>query len=173
MVPTTRRIALASLFGVTIWVVMGFLPAPTSDYLIAVESCFLALSYLLVGRGGATYVGVVSGILISIVKLAFFPLDLLFALFFGVMVDGLATVFRVKNGGEAKPWRLVAAMMVSTSVVGFAAYYVTAVATKLVPNNLALDLTTIVFGIFSGAIGGFVAARLWNKNLKTRFQTDA
>jgi hypothetical protein len=168
----TRRIALASIFGVTIWVVMGFLPAPTSDYLIAVESCFLALSYLVVGRGGATYVGAVSGLLISVVKPLFFPLDLIFAVFFGLLVDGLATIMRAKSegAGEARTIRLVVVMMVSTGVVGFVAYYLTAVATNLVPNNLVLDLTTIFFGVVSGAIGGFVAARVWNRSLRMRFQ---
>jgi hypothetical protein len=167
----TRRIALASIFGVTIWVVMGFLPAPTSDYLIAVESCFLALSFLVVGRGGATYVGAVSGLLISVVKPLFFPLDFIFAVFFGLLVDALATIMRVKGGDrEARTIRLVVVMMVSTGVVGFVAYYLTAVATNLVPNNLVLDLTTLVFGVVSGAIGGFIAARVWNRSLKMRFQ---
>ena len=169
MVSRTRRIALASIFGVTIWVTMGFLPAPTSDYLIVVQSLFLALSFLVVGRGGATYVGVVSGLLISVVKPIFFPLDLVFATFFGLLVDGLALGLKTKGGGKARTLRLMVAMMVSTGVVGFAAYYVTAVATNLVPNDAVLDLITLAFGVLSGAAGGWGAARIWNTNLKMRF----
>jgi hypothetical protein len=164
----SRRVALASLFGVLILVTMGFLPAPTSDFLIVGEAFFLALSFLVVGRGGATYTGLVAGLLITTVKLSFFPLDLVFAIFFGVMVDATALAFGAKSGQEAKTTRLVAAMTVSTGLVGFIAYYVSAVLTNLVPNQLALDVTTLVFGIVSGAIGGFVAARVWNRYLKSR-----
>ncbi len=166
----SRRIAVASLFGVIVWIVQGFLPAPTSDYLIAVEAFFLALSFLVVGRGGATYVGAVTGLLISVVKAAFFPLDLLFAIFFGLLVDGLGVAFRAKDGGNARTGRLVAVMTVSTGLVGFVAYYLTAVATRLVPNVLSLDLSILVFSTISGAAGGYIAARIWNRNLKSRFQ---
>jgi hypothetical protein len=170
LVSSSRRIALASLFGVLILLAMGFVPAPTSDYLIVFQAFFLALSYLVVGRGGATYVGLVSGLLITLVKISFFPYDLIFSLMFGAMVDVLGTALRVKMGSKAMPWRLVACMTVSTGVIGFVAYYVTAVSIlKLVPNDLFLDSTVLIFGVVSGAIGGAVAARLWNRNLVARF----
>ncbi|MDG6915833.1 MAG: hypothetical protein JRM90_07695, partial [Nitrososphaerota archaeon] len=62
----SRRIALGAIFGVLILVTNGFIPAPTSDFLIVVQSLLLALSYLVVGRGGASYVGFVSGALITV-----------------------------------------------------------------------------------------------------------
>jgi len=166
---STRRIGLGALFGVIILAINGFIPAPTSDFLIVFQSLFLALSYLVLGKGGASYVGVVSGVLITAVKLSFFPLDLVFSIMFGVAVDVLATGFRAKEDGQANSLRLVACMMVSTGFVGFIAYYVTAVMTNLVPNDFFLDLTVLIFGVVSGAIGGAVAARLWNRNLKARF----
>jgi hypothetical protein len=166
---STRRVALASLFGGLIFAVMGFVPAPTSDYLIVFQAFFLALSFLVVGRGGATYVGTVSGLLITAVKPGFFPYDLVFSLLFGVLVDLLAIAFRSKNGSSARTGRLVAALTISTGVVGFTAYYVTAVLTNLVPNDLFLDLTVLIFGVAMGAIGGFLAARVWNRNLGSRF----
>lgn len=169
MVSSSRRIALASLFGVLILATMGFVPAPTSDYLIVFQSFFLALSFLVVGRGGATYVGLVSGLLITFVKIGFFPYDLVFSLSFGVLVDAFGTALRAKEGPRAKTWRLVATMMLSTGIVGFVAYYVTAVVTNLVPNDFFLDLTVLIFGVVSGGIGGVVAARLWNRNLMSRF----
>ncbi len=61
-------------------------------------------------------------------------------------------------------------MTISTGVVGFVAYYVTAVATNLVPNDFFLNLSILIFGVVSGAAGGYVAARIWNRNLKSRFQ---
>ena len=104
---STRRIALGALFGVLILVINGFIPAPTSDFLIVFQSLFLALSFLVVGRGGATYVGVVSGALITAVKLGFFPVDLVFATMFGVLVDILATGFRVKEKGRSKTLKII------------------------------------------------------------------
>jgi hypothetical protein len=170
LVSSSRRIALASLFGVLILAIMGFVPAPTSDYLIVFQAFFLALSYLVVGRGGATYVGMVSGLLITIVKVGFFPYDLIFSLSFGAMVDGFGSAFHAKQGPRANPWRLVACMTLSTGIIGLIAYYVTAVSIlKLVPDDFFLDLTVLVFGVVSGAIGGAVAARLWNRNLMARF----
>ncbi len=170
MASRSRRIAVASLFGVLVWIILGFLPAPTSDYFIAVEACLLALSFLVVGRGGATYVGAVSGLLISVVKTAFFPVDLVFAVLFGLLVDALGVGLGAKKMGKARTGRLVVAMTISTGVVGFVAYYVTAVATNLVPNDFFLNLSILIFGVVSGAAGGYVAARIWNRNLKSRFQ---
>lgn len=169
MVNSTRRIGLGAIFGVMILAVNGFIPAPTSDFLIVFQSFFLALSFLVLGKGGATYVGVVSGVLITVVKLSFFPLDLVFSIMFGVAVDLLATAFRARENGRASSLRLIACMMVSTGVVGFVAYYVTAVLTELVPDDFFLDLTVLIFGVVSGAIGGAIAGRLWNRNLMSRF----
>lgn len=174
MAVPTERIALASLFGVLILVTNGFVPAPTSDYLIVVQAFLLALSYLLVGRGGATYVGLVSGLLITAVKASFFPYDLAFSLMFGALVDLLASALRVKAGRMARAGRLTAAMVLSTGTVGFVAYYVTAVSVlKLVPDELFLDLTVLIFGVVSGGAAGVLAARLWNRNLSARFQSSA
>jgi hypothetical protein len=168
MVSDTRRIALGSLFGASILVFIGFFPPPTSDYLIGFQAFFLALSFLVVGRGGATYVGIVSGILITFAKPTFFPLDLVFAVAFGVTIDALSLAFRAKVGTEARTWRLVAAVTISTTVIGFAAYYVAVVLTNILPNDLGLDASVLFFGVVSGAIAGFAAARIWNRYLKSR-----
>jgi hypothetical protein len=151
---------------------MGFVPAPTSDFLIIFESLFLALSFLVLDRGGATYVGIVSGLLITLAKPAFFPYDLVFAVLFGLMVDGLGTALHAKDGADVKTGRLVIVMTISTGVVGLLAYYFTAVATSLVPNDFFLDLTVLLFGVASGAAGGYVAVRIWNRNLKPLFKSE-
>src|SRR5882762_9264276 len=118
MVSRTRRVAFASLFSVLILLVMGFIPAPTSDYLIAFESFFLALSFLVVGRGGATYVGAVSGLLITFAKINFFPIDLVFSTAFGLLVDFFAIALRSKEGQRARTWRLAVVLMASTGTIG-------------------------------------------------------
>src|SRR5271169_394021 len=146
-----------------ILVINGFIPAPTSDFLIVFQSLFLALSYLVVGRGGATYVGVVSGALITSVKVGFFPVDLVFATMFGVLVDVLATALRVQQDGRARTPRLTVCMMISTGVVGLAAFYVSVIlfpsAFTAVPHDPTTDLTILVFGVVSGAIAGAIGAR--------------
>lgn len=169
MTSNTRRIAIASIFGVMIFLVQGFIPPPNSDFLIVFQAFFLALSFLIVRPLGATYVGVVSGLLISAVKPSYFPLDLVFASLFGLVMDGFGTLFRAKQGSDAKLGRLVAASTIATALVGFIAYYLTAVVTHIVPNDLGLDASVLVFGIASGAVGGYVAGRVWNRNLKARF----
>ena len=173
MVSSSRRIALGAIFGAMILVTNGFIPAPDSDFLIVIQSLLLALSYLVVGRGGASYVGVVSGLLITVVKLGFFPVDLVFATLFGVLVDVLGALFRVQKDGVASSLRLAACMMVSTGVVGLGAFYVSVFAFpasfKDVPHDPVTDATILVFGVISGAVAGVLAARLWNRNLKARF----
>jgi len=170
---STRTIALASIFGVLILVTNGFIPAPDSDFLIIIQSLLLALSYLVVGRGGATYVGVVSGMLITVVKLGFFPVDLIFATLFGVLVDVLGSLLHVQKDGRANSLRLAVCMMVSTGVVGLGAFYVSVFAFPSsftnVPHDPLTDATILVFGVLSGAAAGVIAARLWNRNLMARF----
>jgi hypothetical protein len=172
LVSTTRRIAIASIFGAMILAIMGFVPAPTSDYLIVFQSFFLALSFLVVEKGGATYVGAVSGLLITAAKPAFFPFDLAFSLLFGLTVDALGGALHAKDGTHARIGRVVGVMTVSTGVVGFIAYYLTAVALKVVPsdvaNNFLLDSSVLIFGIVSGAIGGYAAGKFWNTVLRPR-----
>jgi hypothetical protein len=168
----SRRIALGALFGVLILVTNGFIPAPTSDFLIVLQSLLLALSYLVVGRGGATYVGFVSGMLITVVKLAFFPVDLVFATLFGALVDVLGEGLHVRQDGRARTARMVVCMMISTGIVGIGAFYVSVVAFPSsftgVPHDPLTDITILVFGVASGAVAGAVAARLWNRNLMAR-----
>lgn len=153
---------------------------PVTDYLIIVEVPVLALSFLLLGRGGATYTGLVNGVLQSAVKVSFFPYDLIFAVSYGVLVDVFGSVLNVRSGGKTNTLRLVAALGLASTVLGVGIAYV----------FLALNLSSslglsgystatlvevvyapiVVWGIISGALGGYVSARVWEKNLKSRFQ---
>ncbi len=173
MVSNSRRVALGAIFGAMILVTNGFIPAPDSDFLIIIQSLLLAVSYLVVGRGGASYTGVVSGLLITVVKIGFFPVDLIFATLFGVMVDVLGVLFRVQRDGRASSLRMAACMMVSTGVVGLGAFYVSVYAFPAsftnVPHDPVTDATILIFGVISGAAAGVIAARLWNRNLMARF----
>ncbi len=152
-----------------IFLVKGFLPSPTADFLVIFEALLVGLSFLILGRGGATYVEMVNGILQTPVKLPLAPFSLLLALLFGAQVDAFASLLRVRNS-EAKAGRLVATLSLSSATTGVVAYYATAVVEKLVPSDLGIALTILVFGVASGAAAGYLAARIWNGNLRSRFQ---
>ena len=152
-----------------IFLVKGFLPSPTADFLVIFEALLVGLSFLILGRGGATYVELVNGILQTPVKLSLAPFSLLLALLFGAQVDALASLLRVRNS-EAKAGRLVATLSLSSATTGVVAYYATAVVEKLVPSDLSIALTILIFGVVSGAAAGYLAARIWNGNLRSRFQ---
>ncbi len=172
MVSRTRRIALASLFGIIIFIIRGFIPAPSADFLIGVESFLLALTVIIVGRFGATYVEFVNGLILTPVKLSFAPFSLLLALFFGVQVDLLSLLLRPRVGSEVRAGRIVAIMTISTATTGLISYYATAVITSIVPYSPVLDMTILVYGVVSGAVGGYLAVKVWNRNLKMRFQSQ-
>src|SRR5207245_9641680 len=86
-----------------------------------------------------------------------------------VPVDAYASLLRVRNS-EAKAGRLVATLSLSSATTGVVAYYATAVVEKLVPSDLSIALTILIFGVVSGAAAGYLAARIWNGNLRSRFQ---
>ncbi len=176
----TRKLATATLFGVAIAVVKSPFTFPVTDYLIIVEVPILALSFLLLGRGGASFTGLVNGVIQSAVKVSFFPYDLIFAVSFGVLVDLFGTLLNVRTEGRISARRLALALGLASTVLGTSIAYV----------FLALNLTSglgitgysttelieiiyvpiVVWGIASGALGGLVSARVWEKNLKSRFK---
>jgi hypothetical protein len=173
LVSNTRRIALGSLFAVIIFLFRGFIPSPTADYLIGIEAFLVALGSVIVGRWGATYIEVVNGLIETIAKPGFAPFSLLLALLFGIQVDIFSRLFKVKEGGTVRTGRMVAVMMLSTATTGVTSYYTTVIVTQILPDQLAIALTILIFGVFSGAAGGYAAARVWNKNLKVRFQSQS
>jgi hypothetical protein len=177
----TRKLATATVFGVVIAVVKGPFTFPVTDYLIIVEVPMLALSFLLLGRGGATYTGLVNGILQSALKLSFFPYDLIFAISYGLLVDLFGTILHVRREEKISTFRLAAALGLASTVLGISIAYVF-LALNLSPGIVissfsAIALIEIVYGpiviwgILSGVLGGYVSAKLWEKNLKPRFRS--
>ncbi len=177
----TRKLATATLLGVVIAVVKAPFTFPITDYLIIVEVPMLALSFLLLGKGGATYTGLVNGVLQSAVKVSFFPYDLLFAISYGALVDIFGTILHVRNEGRTSTWRLTVALGLASTVLGVSIAYVflalnlssglgiTGFSTATLVEVVYVPI--VVWGIVSGALGGFLSARVWEKNLKTRFKS--
>jgi hypothetical protein len=175
----TRKMVTATLLGVAIAAVKAPFTFPLTDYLIIVEVPILALSFLLLGKGGATYTGLVNGILQSAVKGN--PYDLIFGVSYGLLVDLFGTLFMVRRGETVSSRRLMSALGVASMVLGVAiAYFFLAL--NLSPGIDVSGYTTtqlievvyapiVVWGIVSGVLGGFVSARLWERNLKVRFKS--
>lgn len=134
-----------------------------------VEALLVGLGFIILGRGGATYTEAVNGLLLTLVKPYFAPFSLLLALLYGIQVDLIGTVFKVKPP-DVKARRMVTALTISTATTGLIAYYTTAVVTNLVKVDASIAATILIFGVVSGAAGGYLAARIWNRNLKARFQ---
>ncbi|MDV3277930.1 MAG: hypothetical protein LYZ69_05625 [Nitrososphaerales archaeon] len=169
----TRKLATATLFGAAIFVLRTLLPPPFSDLFLVVEAFFLGLSFILLGRGGATYTELINGLLASYMKVNFFPFSLLLALLYGVLVDVFASLLRVKSGASVRTKSLIVALTLASIITGPVAYYATVFVTALLPNDPSIYASIIVFGIFSGAIGGYFAVKVWERNLKARFSSTA
>lgn len=170
----TRKLATATLFGVAIAVVKGPFQPPYADLLIIVEAPILGLSFLLLGRGGATYTELVNGLLQSAVKASFFPFSLIIALLYGVLVDITGTLLRARGAERVSAARMVGSLGTSSVITGLAAAYAS-IYLGLVEYNPSLFfyiyVPIILWGILSGALGGYLAARIWERNLKSRFQS--
>ena len=173
------KIVTATLLGVTIAAVKGPFQWPITDYLIFVEAPILGISFLLLGKGGATYSGLVNGLLQSAIKVSFFPLDLLFGVLYGVTVDIFGTLLGARGPDRTSLKRMTAALGLASTVTGVSiAYAVIALNISLVPGPLNISgadlvklvyIPIVVWGILSGTIGGLISARIWDKNLRPRF----
>jgi hypothetical protein len=169
----TRKLVTATLFGVMIAVVKGPFQPPYADFLIIVEAPILGLSYLLLGRGGATYTEVVNGLLQSVFKASFFPFSLIVAVLYGVLVDLISSALHAKPNGARGGRMMVASLSIASIITGTLAAY-TSIALGIIPYDQSLlevvYVPIIIWGILSGALGGYLAARIWQRNLRQRFE---
>ena len=175
-----RRLATATLLGVIVFLIKGPLLAPYADFLVIFEALLVGLGFVLLGRGGGTFVELVNGILLTIYEAvtvpALAPFVLPLALLFGVLIDFVGTALRVRDGPVVNPKRLAASVTISSAVTGTVAYFATLstlVSLGFLPSDqgtdIILGLTVIAIGIAEGAAGGYLAARTWERNLKGRF----
>jgi len=163
----TKRIAIATVFGALIFVSKTLVPSPVNKMIVVVQALLLALSSLLLRRLGATYSGLIGGVLTALWNLALAPFSFVFALLFGLLVDGLFFVLNVNiPGKEVNTIRIVAAMTLATAFVGALSYYSTTLLIELIPRNLVMEIIILVVGTASGALAGYVASVIWNRYLK-------
>jgi hypothetical protein len=169
MMRGTRRITVAIVFGVLIFLSKSLIPSPINKMLIVFQALLLALSSLLLrmrARGfGATLTGAVGGVLTAMWNVALAPFSLVFALLFGLLVDGLFFAFGVDGEKEkVETVRIVVALTLATAVVGFTSYYSTTHLTGLIPRNVGLEIAILAIGTLNGALAGYLASVIWNRH---------
>jgi hypothetical protein len=171
------QIFITALFGSIIFVVNVFLPPPLNYVLIVVEAVLLALSGLFIGKFGATYVGAVGGLLTALGNPALGPFTFLFTLLFGVFVDVFLFVFKINASREGvNRNRLMAAMAVSTMLIGIVSYSAFALFPQFIPfargaglfiqRSTMLDSLVLFMGPTTGVVAGYAASYLWKKYLR-------
>ena len=177
-----RKLITATLLGVMVFLIKGPLLAPYADLLVIFEALLVGIGFALLGRGGATYVELVNGALLTVYEAssvpALAPFVLPLALLFGASVDLAGGLLKARVGSEVRAKRLAAAVTIAAGVTGVIAYLATVptlIALGFLPNDqsmvLVLGIAIIVIGVAEGAVGGYLAARIWEMNLKARFKS--
>lgn len=162
-----KRLFVAALFGSILFVTRAFVPSPIDKILIVVDAVLLALGALFIQKIGATHVSAVGGVLLGLWRPTFLPFSLFFTLLYGMIVDGFFSIFKIRvDGGEVSRNRLMAAMALSTLIIAFLSYYITALGLYVIPANPVLDMLVSFMGPVSGAVAGYAVAYLWNGYLK-------
>lgn len=163
----TKRLALATLFGAIIFLSKIVIPSPIDKMFVILHALLLALGSLLLKYMGATYVALIGGFLTALWRSALAPFTFLFALTYGLSVDSFFFILKINPAqGNMKTRRLVAAMTVSTGLVGLISYYVTVFIFGLVERNPLLEVGILAIGTFNGAVAGYLASIIWNRYLK-------
>jgi uncharacterized membrane protein len=166
-VQRAKQLFITALFSSIIFVTNFFVPPPINNLLIVVQAVILALAAFFVGKAGATYVGLVGGVLSALSRPAFGPFTFVFTLLYGLLVDGFFMAFGVAApGDEVNRNRVMLAMAISTAIIGMATYYTFAVLTHILPVNMTFVGMMLFLGTGSGITAGYAAAYLWNKYLK-------
>jgi hypothetical protein len=161
----TKKIAIITLFGAGIFLTKTVVPSPMNKMLVFVQALLLGLGTLLLQKLGATSVAVIGGVLTALWNTALAPFSFFFALLYGLFVDGSFHLLRVNTlDGNARTKRSIAAMTLSTVLVGLLSYY-TSVLFGLIPRNLALEVIIFSMGILGGITAGYFISSIWNKRL--------
>jgi len=163
---TTRKVVLVTLLGVLVFMPKILLPTPLDKVLIVAQALVLSVGNLMVGRLGATYTAFVGGLLTTIIRPAFFPLTLIFAVIYGLLIDGFFILFRVRSSSGVRHLRLVLSTTTSTALVGASSYYFTVHVLNLLQRSPAVEIVILVAGSLGGAIGGWLTVILLRKGLQ-------
>ena len=162
-----KRLFITALFSSITFVINFFVPPPINNLVIVVQAILLALAMFFVGKGGATYVGLVGGVLSALSRPAFGPFTFAFTFLYGLLVDATFMVLRVStNEPTVDRKRVITAMAISTAVIALSTYYTFSLLTQILPIETMLAGMMLFLGAGSGVTAGYAATYLWNKYLK-------
>ena len=178
-----KRIFMVSLFGSIIFVVNMFLmllPPPVNYMFIAPQAVLLALSGLFIKNVGATYAGLIGGLLTALGSPGLGIFTFIATTLFGTLVDTTFFIFKIKGSHTGvNRNRLIAAMAISTMLIGIITYSVSVMSPNIfektgiptlpliIQRSYILDAMVIFMGPATGTTTGYAAAYLWNKYLKS------
>lgn len=162
----TRRIILMTMLGVLVFIPKILLPTPIDKVLFIFQALVLSLAAILLDKLGATYTAFVGGLLTTIIRPAFFPLTLIFAVIYGLMIDGLFILLKVKSPTGIKHRRLVLSTTLGTVIIGLIAYYLTVHVMSILPRSIVMEIIILVCGAIGGAVGAWLASILLKKGIQ-------
>ncbi|MEM2108555.1 MAG: hypothetical protein QXL10_04655 [Candidatus Bathyarchaeia archaeon] len=166
-VQKAQQLFIVSLFGSILFVTKVFFNPPWDNLLIVVQAVLLALAAFFIKTLGATYVGIVGGILASLARPALGPLTFFFTFLFGFLVDITFQIFKVTSRSiEVNRDRTVLAMALNTAMIAFLSYYISTLLFEWLPLDTMWSALMVFLGVGSGISAGYAAAYLWNKYLK-------
>lgn len=164
----SKKIAVITLLGTVAFVSSGFLPSPVDKMVIGIQTLSFALASLLIAKIGATFASLITGLLLSILRVSFFPFSLIFSVFYGVLIDGFFYFFRVHKGNLIKSKRLILLLSAATGITGVTSMYVTTML-NLIPMIPTMYFAIIVGAIINGAVAGYLTLTIWKRYLSNRF----
>ena len=164
----SRKIAVITLLGTLAFVSSGFLPSPIDKMMIGIQALCFSLAALIFPKGGAICASSVAGLLLSVLRIGFFPFSLLFSVFYGFLIDVFFHFFKVKDEKCVKSRRLILLLTVVTGITGVASMYLTTMMGVL-PMIPAMYLAIIVVGFLNGAVAGYLTVAIWSKYLSRLF----
>ena len=163
----SRRLTLAVLFAVLIFISKTFLPTPVDKVLVVFQALFLGLGSMMLAPFGATLVSTIGGLLTSLWRAPFALFTLGFAVLYGILVDAFLMLLRAKaENGTVRTTRIVAGVTIATATTGIVSYYTSVYLLSLLPRNIVLEASILIIGVISGLAGGYLASLLWNKTLR-------
>jgi hypothetical protein len=166
-VQKAKRLLIIALFGSILFVTKVFLNPPWDNLLIVVQAVLLALAAFFIKSTGATYVGIVGGILAALARPALGPLTFLFTFLFGLLVDIFFFAFKVVPSADGvNRDRTILAMTFSTALIAFLSYYISSILLEWLPVDAMWTALMVFLGTGSGITAGYAASYLWNKYLK-------
>ena len=131
---------------------------------IGIQALCFSLAALLFTRGGAIYASFIAGLLLSVLRVGFFPFSLIFSVFYGLLIESFFRLFKVNNKKGVKPRRLILLLTVATGITGVVSMYLTTIINVL-PMIPEIYLAIIVVAMLNGVIAGYLTTKIWSKYL--------